>query len=119
MKISRISCVVILFLFCSLQSRSNPIVNNILQSEYDIEQSPLADDETNPISAITTDIAEFDFEDNDENNFSSTHLKLVSFVKSTINFESFVSRGIANAYNHQLRFSLHHSEQSYLQVFRI
>jgi len=119
MKNFKISFILSLFLLCSLQGRSAAVIHAINDNEYDIEQSPLSDDETNPISSNTAELATFDFEDNDENHSDLTNTKTVSFVSSKTHFPTFISLAATKAYEKDFHFSVSDSPQSFLQVFRI
>ncbi len=86
-----------------------------------IQQSPLSDDQTDPINKNVFEYADIDLEENNENHFfsSNTILPILPSLSIQHTFDwknySFLIHKYSQSYSQQLL----HSSQSYLSVFRI
>ncbi len=119
MKIIKISFFISLFLLSIMGCKANPVLNCAINNGFDVKQSPLCDDETNPLEVNSTEVAEFDTEENDENNSCFSDFNIFSFSKLNNSHLHLICLGFNDSYKYHLNFSFSDSVQSYLQVFRI
>ena len=97
--------------------------NNKANSEtINIQQSPLSDDETNPIKKQFLEFAEFELEENDDFNSTTYSDNFIHHFADNnihqgfqINHSSFSGKQYVEPFNPHFL----HSSQSYLNVFRI
>ena len=87
-----------------------------------IQQSPLSDDQTDPINKNVFDYADIDLEENNENNFLFSNINFLPLISSDNlqlkpdwNIFSFSSIHFPKSHPHRLQ----NLSQSYLNVFRI
>ncbi len=100
-----------------------PKINVAEQSQINnIQQSPLSDDQTDPINKNVFEYADIDLEENNENNFLSSNFNILPVISSDYFLHAFNSNLISfstNKYPQLFSHRLLHSSQSYLSVFRI
>ncbi len=94
-------------------------MNRCITNEFDIEQSPLSDDETNPINEHVTEVADIDLEEMDENNSLFPSIPYTAFINSNIVLNSFATSSFLISCYQSPQFSFRKTSQSYLNVFRI
>lgn len=121
MKIVRLiffTCFGLLFfsLNCFSAKSNNSVLNNI-----NIQQSPLSDDQTDPINKSNFDFAGFDLKENDSQysiSNSFTILPTASINNHLLN-NSDILTSPNNKYIHPLPPHYLHSSSSYLSIFKI
>ena len=87
-----------------------------------VQQSPLSDDQTDPLKGSSLDFSEFDLEENDDTNDLVYSFNLLPWITSNHSSFSFLNKSNYPNLRLYLSTSLPHflgSSQSYLKVFKI
>ncbi len=122
MKSVKISLFVCLLLCLSVNVFSTTNTKGIVErtNKMRIQTDPLSDDTTNPVGNHTTEIAEMDLEDdNDESNFGNINFTITPFIHFNFISSLLTTSFHSNSVLQQPQFLLRRTSQSYLNVFRI